>query len=143
MGDLTANFSRDEFACKGNSCCGHSAPIRLELVYALQALRNALCDRLAINVTVYVTSGFRCRTHDLTLARERGATEQTLAARNSQHCLGYAADILVPAAPTTLVVDLADTIPAFHHGAIGRYTGSRHDTVHLDVRPNGPARWTE
>jgi len=143
MGDLTANFDRYEFRCRGFHCCGHSAPIALEFVYGLQALRNLLCAELGIQVHIYVTSGFRCRTHDLEEARGRGATPEQLAARNSQHCLGTAADVIAPAAGPDLLAALAERIPPFARGGIGRYTGSRHDMVHLDVRTDGPVRWTE
>ena len=40
MGDLSKNFNRSEFACKGTNCCGHSAAVHPELIDALQALRD-------------------------------------------------------------------------------------------------------
>ncbi len=58
MGDLSKNFNRSEFACKGTNCCGHSAPVQPELVSALQALRDQL------NLPLSITSGFRCNRHN-------------------------------------------------------------------------------
>ena len=54
MGDLSKNFNRSEFACKGKNCCGHSAAVHPDLVDALQALRDRIGKPLSI------TSGFRC-----------------------------------------------------------------------------------
>lgn len=143
MGDLTRNFDRREFACKGSRCCGHSAPIHLELVIALQALRDKLSHDAGHHIPIYVTSGFRCKTHDIDLAIGRGTSPVFAAARDSQHSLGLAADITAPAVGPDALAAAATTIPAFRDGGIGRYTGSRHDTVHVDIRTDGPARWTE
>ena len=81
MGDLTKNFSRREFACTGDDCCGGSAPIDKELVQMLQILRDE------VRVPVHISSGFRCNTHNTTVV---GASP------NSMHTLGLAADIIVP-----------------------------------------------
>ncbi len=58
MGDLSKNFNRSEFACKGKNCCGHSAAVHPDLVDALQALRDHIGKPLSI------TSGFRCNRHN-------------------------------------------------------------------------------
>ena len=75
---LTYNFKRSEFACKGKACCGGSAPIDMHLVTLLQAIRNA------IETPITILSGFRCRTHN---AAVEGAHP------DSYHTLGMAADI--------------------------------------------------
>ena len=75
---LTQNFKRQEFACKGEACCGHSAPIDNRLVSLLQAIRNAA------GAPITILSGFRCLTHN---ARVEGAHPE------SYHTLGQAADI--------------------------------------------------
>ena len=117
MGDMTKNFSRSEFACKGGaSCCGGAAPISDSLVAALQMLRDTVGQPLTVN------SGFRCPKHN---ARVGGA-------KSSQHLLGKAADIAVPPGWTAQrLADVAeDTIEAFQRGGIIMY-----DTfVHFDVR---------
>ena len=75
-----------------------------------------------------INSGFRCLVHN---KREGGSD-------NSQHTLGTAADVSVPEGLTAIeLAAIAETIPHFRSGGIGIY-----DTfVHLDTRPNGPARW--
>lgn len=122
MGDLSKNFSRSEFACKGTNCCGHSAPVHPELISALQALRDQL------NLPLSITSGFRCNRHN----------EFVGGAARSFHTLGMAADVACPEGMTA--EDLAqavEAIPAFQQGGIGIYPS----WVHLDVRTTGKARW--
>jgi len=143
MPHITPNFDRDEFRCRGKNCCGHSAPIALQLVEALQQLRDLLSHQKGSPVPIFITSGFRCITHDLNEARDRGATPEQLSVRSSQHCLGLAADIIAPAVGPDILAQTAKCIHAFQDGGIGRYTGSRHAMVHLDIRPDGPARWTD
>jgi len=75
---LSNNFRRSEFACKGTGCCGGSAPIDPHLVDLLQAIRTA------VDAPVTVLSGFRCLTHN---SRVEGAHPE------SYHTLGMAADI--------------------------------------------------
>lgn len=55
MGDLTRNFSREEFSCKDN--CGFDK-IQLTLVGALQVFRDMIGKR------IIVTSGCRCPFHN-------------------------------------------------------------------------------
>lgn len=115
MGDLSKNFSRWEFACKGENCCGHSAPISRELVDALQQLRDLIGKPLRVN------SGFRCLTHN----RAVGSRD------TSQHCLGLAADIATPEGMTPLEFsDMAARIEAFQNGGMFIY----HWGLHLDIR---------
>ena len=122
MGDLSKNFSRSEFACKGTNCCGHSAPVHPELISALQYLRDQL------NLPLSITSGFRCNRHNESVG---GATQ-------SFHTLGMAADVTCPDGMTAEdLAQAAETIPAFQQGGIGIYPS----WVHLDVRTTGKARW--
>jgi len=122
MGDLSKNFSRSEFACKGTNCCGHSAPVQPELISALQALRNQL------NLPLSITSGFRCNRHN----------ESVGGAARSFHTLGMAADVACPEGMTAEdLAQAAEIIPAFQQGGIGIYPS----WVHLDVRTTGKARW--
>lgn len=74
---LSENFYRDEFACKGLHCCGHSAPISDELIMRLERYRAIIGGPLRIN------SGFRCLIHN----RDIGSYD------GSQHPRGNAADI--------------------------------------------------
>lgn len=122
MGDLSKNFSRSEFACKGTNCCGHSAPVHPELISAIQTLRDQL------NLPLSITSGFRCNYHN----------ESVGGAAQSFHALGMAADVACPDGLTAEdLARAAETIPAFQQGGIGIYPS----WVHLDVRTTGKARW--
>ena len=122
MGDLSKNFSRSEFACKGTNCCGHSAPVHPELISALQDLRDQL------NLPLSITSGFRCNRHN----------DSVGGAARSFHTMGMAADVACPKGMTAEnLAQAAETIPAFQQGGIGIYPS----WVHLDVRTTGKARW--
>lgn len=116
MGDLTRNFSRSEFACQGDHCCGHSAPVSIELVYALQAMRDLLGRPL------HLSSGFRCITHN----REVDGVEDSL------HTLGLAADLIIPSGMTGRdLAHMAEMVTGFRNGGIGVY----RTWVHVDLRP--------
>ena len=122
MGDLSKNFSRSEFACRGENCCGGSAPVHPDLVVGLQELR----DKVGVPLTI--SSGFRCRRHNAAIG----------GAKNSQHMLAMAADVLVPDGWTSgRLAELAETVEVFREGGIGIYP----NWVHVDVRTTGKARW--
>jgi uncharacterized protein YcbK (DUF882 family) len=117
----TANFTRRELACK----CGCRVPTGVDrnlaqLAQALQRLRDLAGSPLI------VTSGYRCPAHN---ARVGGA-------RGSQHVFGIAADIWSKRLTPKELYELAEQIPAFQNGGIGRYSS----WIHVDVR-NGKARW--
>ena len=78
MGDLTANFSRAEFACKCGQCDGADS-IGPDFVRQLQIGRE-LSD-----CSYTITSGFRCSLHPETKKRS-----------TSSHPKGVAADIATP-----------------------------------------------
>lgn len=113
MGDLTKNFSRQEFACRCG--CGYD-DISLELVEGLQQLRD-LCDR-----TITVTSGCRCPAHN----------KRVGGVKNSQHLKGKAADIVISGLPPRKMAAFAEQIPAFQRGAILTYV--KRGFIHVDVR---------
>lgn len=121
MGDISENFNRSEFACKGKNCCGHAAPVSPALVTALQALRDS------IGVGITINSGFRCNTHN----RSVGGSP------SSFHVLGMAADIVADGLTAEQVAAAAEQVAAFRAGGIGEYDA----WVHVDVRTTGPARW--
>jgi uncharacterized protein YcbK (DUF882 family) len=122
MGDLSKDFSRSEFVCKGTDCCDGSAPVHPALVTGLQELRDKVGGPLAIS------SGFRCRRHNAAIG----------GAQDSQHTLGMAADVRVPEGWTAeRLAALAETVAVFRDGGIGIYP----TWVHVDVRTTGPARW--
>ena len=121
VGDLSKNFDKKEFVCRGKGCCDHKGQVVPELVAALQELR----DR--INKPIHITSGFRCPKHNAFVGGDP----------HSQHMLGKAADIQVVGMDTNLLAIEALNIEAFKRGGIGLYGG----WVHVDVRGDGPARW--
>ena len=121
---LRPNFRRREFACKGASCCGHSAPVDDRLLDGLQALREKAGFPIRIN------SGFRCNNHNADVG----------GSPNSQHRLGKAADIRCNGMTPKELYELAITIPEFENGGVGLYI--RKQFVHVDVRGE-KVRWTE
>ena len=120
MGDLSANFDRDEFECP--DC--HKVVVRLRLISALQQLR----DRVKVPITV--TSGYRCMAYN----RKVGGV------RNSLHVSGEAADIHVHGMTPKEMYGHALMIPDFKDGGIGIYVDRKF--IHVDVRDNA-ARWAE
>lgn len=126
MGNLTKNFSSGEFECHGKDCCGHSAPLPARnLLIGLQLLR----DKLGVPLTVI--RGFSCNTHN---ARIPGA------AKDSQHPRGTAADVSAEGYTPKEIASVAATIAFFRDGGIGTYRDKT--STHLDVRHDGPARWS-
>lgn len=123
---LSAHFNRSEFACNGVNCCGGSAPIDAELIDALELLREYVGGPLHINC------GFRCLTHNRTLGSQD----------DSQHPLGLAADVAVPDGFTVeQFAEIAEQVNAFADGGIGRYP--TRGFIHVDVRHDGPVRWSK
>lgn len=77
MGDLTRDFSRDEFACRCG--CGKS-DVNMELVERLQRLRSLM------RVPIRVVSGVRCAEHNASVGGKP----------DSGHLTGEEVDIAVP-----------------------------------------------
>lgn len=115
MGDLTANFSRKEFACKCG--CGFDS-VNPALVAGLQALRDL------VGRPITVTSGCRCPKHN--------ASPKVGGAKNSQHLLGNAADIVISGMTPRQMAAQAEQVAQFQTGAIITYT--RNGFIHVDVR---------
>lgn len=123
MGDLTKNFSRREFACHGEGCCGHSAPINLFLVEGLQIARDRIASRIVVN------RGFSCLTYNRILGSDD----------TSQHPKGNAADFFSPEYDLVKLYEEILNIPRFALGGVHLYLD--RGFIHADVRPDGPARW--
>lgn len=117
---LAPNFMAGEFRCKH---CGKLPPkgMKTLLIVLLQLLRNKVGKPLVI------LSGYRCPTYNKIVG----------GVANSQHILGTAADIRVPAGIT--LDQLAAAADEIGFTGIGKYY--KQGFVHVDVRP-GRARWT-
>ena len=120
MGDLSANFDRDEFEC---GCC-HKVVVRLRLISALQQLRDK------VRVPITITSGYRCSQYN----KKIGGVS------NSRHCSGEAADIHIHGMTAKEMYGHALGIPEFKDGGLGIYPDRKF--VHVDVRDKA-ARWAE
>ena len=117
---ITKNFRLDEFECP---CCGGNH-ISRRLVHALQELRDLA------GAPITVTSGLRCEAYNESV----GGAEQ------SQHLYGRAADIVIQGLHPVEMERLAEKVTRLRTGGIGVYP--HNGFIHVDVRLNGPARWT-
>lgn len=118
MGDLSEHFSRSEFVCKH---CGQLV-LDPKLVPALEMLRASMGQ------PIFVNDSYRCPVHNAAVG----------GVPHSQHVLGMAADIVVAGWNVKDLYDAAQSVPDFKQGGIGLYDSG---FIHVDVRPNGPARW--
>lgn len=80
MGDLTENFSAEEFGCKCGDCHGSGQGIDRGLVQGLQVVRTIYGKPITIN------SGVRCVSHNQAVGGKS----------DSEHLDGLAVDISVP-----------------------------------------------
>ncbi|HIK33001.1 MAG TPA: DUF882 domain-containing protein [Oscillatoriales cyanobacterium M59_W2019_021] len=122
-GDLTANFSLQEFASRGTPVPSQYRANVRRLAQNLQVLR----DRLGAPITV--TSGYRSPTHN---QQVRGATR-------SQHLLAKAADIQVKGYTPSQVYCAIESLirqGKMVQGGLGIY----RTFVHYDIR-GSRARW--
>lgn len=117
-GWVSAHFREHELACP---CCGKYIH-NLRLIYALEKLR-----RLCGNRPITVTSGTRCPAWNKAVG----------GSRKSKHLKGEAADIVVREMHPLEIMVLIPEVAQFDHGGVGVFD----HFMHLDVRPNGPARW--
>lgn len=118
MGDLSTNFSRDEFAC--NCGCGLDT-VDAKTLIVLQHIRTETGRAVVIN------SGCRCPSYN----RKVGG------AKNSQHLYGRASDFSVAGHSPSWVADWVER--NYPEMSIGRY----RSFTHIDSRTAGKkgARW--
>ena len=119
MTKLSQHFTEAEFACKGDDRCGNTCVIHTDLLDALEVLR---VDSMA---PLFITSGFRCKTHNKNIG----------GAKNSYHCKGMAADIYSNQVSVEQLSLMAEQIPAIN--GIGIYDG----WLHIDVRKGDRINW--
>jgi len=117
MGDLSENFSKREFACKCG--CGFNA-VNPALVVELEKLRARF------RAPVRIMSGCRCESHNRAVG----------GAKNSQHVLGNAADVIIQGVPARVVAGYLEGSYPSGYG-VGRYL----TFTHFDVRKGAGARW--
>ena len=123
MGDLTTNFSRHEFACRGNSCCGHSAPINMNLVQADEHYRALCCVHVGHDLPQSPSSAFRCLVHN----RDCGSHD------TSGHPRANANDFPTPEGMSLIdQVRMALKVPEFKAGKIGIYDWGVHVEVECE-----------
>jgi uncharacterized protein YcbK (DUF882 family) len=136
VGDLTANLSRHEFACKCG--CGFDI-VDHQLAEILQSTADHFLSEFqtkgAIKAWITVNSGCRCPSHNL---KEGGS-------KNSRHMLGNAADFKVKIVfaggvkkqvDPTKVADYLDKKFPNQYG-VGWYNGR----THFDSSSTGRRRW--
>ena len=125
MNKLSKNFNKSEFDCS----CGCDMPLKVlhnvqKLANQLQALRNVVGNPIKIN------SGYRCSDYNDNVVK---------GAKNSQHKLGKAADIVIEEMTpqeTFELIDLLINEGELLQGGLSAYP----NFVHYDVRKT-KSRW--
>lgn len=117
--NLTKNFKVREFACKDGS---DTVLIHSGLPSLLQKIRDHFGKPVIIN------SAYRTKTHN---AKVGGSP-------NSQHLLGYAADIRINGTKPKAIYDYVCAIMP-NTGGVGLYI--KDNFVHVDMRKK-KSRWT-
>lgn len=124
MGDLTANFSTDEFRCKdGSFIPGIYVANVKRLAENLQVLRDV------VNAPIHINSGYRSKAYNKKIG---GASA-------SQHMFATAADIVVRGMRPSRVAELIEELireGKMVQGGLGRYSSF----THYDIRGQR-ARW--
>ena len=117
---MTKNFTINEFQCK----CGCEMPSNVKsniekLAEELQVLREVVDSSITIN------SAYRCPSHNKSVG----------GAKNSQHLLGNASDIVIqgrkPSETYSLIEDLISN-DVMAEGGLGKY----NTFTHYDIRGN-------
>ena len=112
---LSANFTSDEFDCQGKGCCSKTL-VDQKLVNYLQDIRAHF------NKPVYISSGYRCPTHNSTVSKSK----------NSYHTKGQAADIYITGVNPIEIARYAEQKGIL---GIGLYeTNKDGHFVHIDTR---------
>lgn len=126
---FTENFSSYEFECNcdGKDC--QEQKIELKLVAKLQWLRESL------KMPLRVTSGYRCQKYQDRLTKKGLKT-----AKNSQHMLGRAVDI-VPAGGKGVDYDKRKRRLLQSCEQIFQAVGIASNFLHVDLRDDKQRRW--
>ena len=128
MGDLSAHFSKKEFAC--HCGCGFNQ-VKPELITKLEKFRE-LCG----NKPMTINSGCRCEKRNKAVggAQKKYDKNGKLISKGSEHMYGTAAD--VKQVPGLTIDQMAKLAEQAGFDGIGKYNGR----IHVDVR-GCKARW--
>lgn len=129
MGDLSANLSRSEFACRDE--CGLDA-VDAELVTVLQDAVDHFSEEIE-PVYIIITGGNRC-------AEVNGSTPGS--AKNSQHMHCRAADFQIRRRSDRTLIAPKIVYKYLNEKYPGKYgIGLYNNRVHFDSRSGYAARW--
>jgi uncharacterized protein YcbK (DUF882 family) len=121
---LTKNFSKSEFECKDGSVMPEKVLANIKKVaYYLQIIRDHL------NASITINSAYRSPKHNAKIG----------GAKNSQHILGNATDIVVAGYTPEEVFNIIETLVAcgdLPEGGLHAYS----NFTHFDIRGK-KARW--
>ena len=123
MGDLSEHLSTSDVSCHDG--CGLKS-IHPDTVAAFEELRKI------VGGPIHVNCGCRCDAHNAAVGGEPHSFHLP-----EQHC--RAMDIVIPSKTVDQMYALAEQVPAFKNGGIGRYYKSKF--IHVDTR-SYRARWT-
>ena len=122
---LTKNFSKSEFDCS----CGCEMP--LGVLHNVQKLANQLQElRNVVGSPIKINSGYRCPDYNDNVVK---------GAKNSQHKLGKASDIVVKGIEPDVTAEMLESLISdgeVLQGGLGRY----NTFTHYDIR-GSKARW--
>ena len=127
---LSEHFKASEFACP---CCG-VYKVHTKLLEGLEIIRNKLGVPMRIvNPAAPGGQGYRCKKYALALAARHPHASPT-----TKHNSGTAADINAAFSKTNTqkLFELAEAVPQFKNGGIGRYSWG----IHVDLGPK--RRWS-
>lgn len=115
MGNLSENFSNEDFKCRCPFCQGKEYRIHLGLVGGVEAIA------VHFGKKVSVLAGFWCDDYYDSLKRDR----------RSYHVKGKAAHIRIDGVPLNALFRFAETVPDFN--GLGFYP--KENFIHVDTRP--------
>lgn len=134
MGDISEHFSRHEFACQCSNahrdfCKGNFNSVDIELVNALELIRETLGKIYNADISLHIFSGNRCIAHNAEIPNS---------GKRSFHTRGLAVDMQSQLDTNVMLSpsELYDTIDELFPDRYGLKLYSNR--VHFDVRPN---RW--
>jgi len=122
MGDLTANFSRSEFAC---SCGCGSDNISLALVDRLQMMRD-------IHGPIAITSGIRCVDHNKAVGGVDSSAHVPADIDDGEEEVGHAVDLSIKSSGSRFGLCNAAMGAGFRRIGIGK------SFLHLDTDTRKP-----